>query len=59
MWGAQFQNLHMDPVWKLFTYIVRGFMGAFGDAQNSDFVKDIMKKSGILRYPKERVQKEA
>ena len=44
MWGAQFQNLHMDPVWKLFTQIVRGFMGAFGDAQNSDFVKDIFKK---------------
>ena len=59
MWGVQFQNLHMDPVWKLFTQIVRMFMGAYGDAQNSVFVKDILQKLSILRYPKERVQNEA
>ena len=58
-WGTQFQNLHINCIWKPFTHFVRGSVGAFGAAENSDFVKDIFTKWEILRYPKEGVQKEA
>ena len=59
LWGTEFQNLHINPMWKLFTHFVRGSVGVFGDPQNSDFVKDIVKKSENLRYAKKGVQKEA